>query len=156
MPAADTPKIPPAAQEPTPDGEFNCGICPKTYSRRSAPRPVAGIFVDMARRPTRPAPSAVHPIDQPRTPVEAQTCETCAQKKLRCSMTRSACTRCLQIGIHCQYPATAVPQPQSEALSATPADPGTIQRSLLENLSHPFEQPPGIHGFHSRRLVSIL
>jgi hypothetical protein len=46
----------------------------------------------------------------------------------------------MQIGFQCQYLASAVPQPQHEAPSATPADPGTIQPSLLENLSHPFEQ----------------
>ncbi|CEL10827.1 Putative C6 zinc finger domain protein [Aspergillus calidoustus] len=122
-------QIPPAPQEPTPNGEFRCGICHKTYGRR-----------DLRDRHRR---RCIKSIGQERLS-KRKSCETCAQKKLRCSMTRPACTRCLQIGIHCQYPASAVPQPQDgEAPSATPGDPGTIQPSLLENPSHPFEQTLG-------------
>lgn len=33
-----------------------------------------------------------------------KSCETCAQKKLRCSLTRPACSRCVQMGTACHYP----------------------------------------------------
>ncbi|KAJ0422937.1 hypothetical protein BJY00DRAFT_62650 [Aspergillus carlsbadensis] len=126
MADVNPPRIPPAPQEPTPDGEFRCGICPKTYSRR-----------DLRDRHRR---RCIKSIGQERLS-KRKSCQTCAQKKLRCSMTRPACARCLQIGIQCQYPAAAVSQPQDGGTpSATPADPGMIQPSLLENLSYPFEQ----------------
>ncbi|KAL2834639.1 hypothetical protein BJY01DRAFT_253007 [Aspergillus pseudoustus] len=119
---ASTTQIPPAPQQPTPDGEFRCGICHKTYSRR-----------DLRDRHRR---RCIKSIGQERLS-KRKSCETCAQKKLRCSMTRPACSRCLQIGIQCEYPASAVPQPRTgEGPVATPADPGTIQPSLLENMSH--------------------
>ncbi|KAL2813877.1 hypothetical protein BJX63DRAFT_208213 [Aspergillus granulosus] len=114
---------PPAPQQPTSDSDLRCGICHKTYSRR-----------DLRDRHRR---RCIKSIGQERLS-KRKSCETCAQKKLRCSMTRPACTRCLQIGIQCQYPTSAILQPQNgEALVATPADPGTIQPSLLEYPSHP-------------------
>ncbi|KAL3487795.1 hypothetical protein BJX62DRAFT_240634 [Aspergillus germanicus] len=125
---SNTPQIPPAPQEPTSDGEYRCGICRKTYGRR-----------DLRDRHRR---RCIKSIGQERLS-KRKSCDTCVQKKLRCSMTRPACTRCLQIGIQCQYPASAVPQAQDgEAPCATPGDPGTIQALLLENLSYPFEQTP--------------
>ncbi|KAL3464805.1 hypothetical protein BJX64DRAFT_78487 [Aspergillus heterothallicus] len=113
--------ISPAPQQATPDGDFSCGICHKTYSRH-----------DLRDRHRR---RCVKSFGQERRS-KKKSCETCVRKKLRCSMTRPACTRCLHIGILCQYPASAVPQPQTEEVPvATPDGPATIQPSLLENLS---------------------
>lgn len=36
-----------------------------------------------------------------------KSCETCARKKLRCSLARPACSRCVEIGNACHYPSTS-------------------------------------------------
>lgn len=38
-----------------------------------------------------------------------KSCDACAQKKLRCSMTRPSCSRCLQSRRPCVYPQSSVP-----------------------------------------------
>ncbi|KAL4996695.1 hypothetical protein BDV10DRAFT_186933 [Aspergillus recurvatus] len=125
------PQITPAAQAPAPGGEFRCGICNKTYSRR-----------DLRDRHRR---RCMKTVGKERLS-KRKSCETCAQKKLRCSMTRPACARCLQIGIQCQYPLSAVPVQAGDQQQGSPGQPlmssmpssgpaGTIQPSLLRNIS---------------------
>ncbi|KAE8148626.1 hypothetical protein BDV25DRAFT_157910 [Aspergillus avenaceus] len=77
-----------------PTGEFRCGLCNKAYSRR-----------DLRDRHRR---RCIKTIGQER-PSKRKSCETCAQKKLRCSMTRPACTRCEQLEKPCQYPSPLLP-----------------------------------------------
>ncbi|KAL4985601.1 hypothetical protein BDW68DRAFT_198629 [Aspergillus falconensis] len=126
------PNITPAAQHPAPDGEFRCGICNKAYIRR-----------DLRDRHRR---RCVKTVGKERLS-KRKSCETCAQKKLRCSMARPACSRCIQIGIQCQYPRSAVPvqaedqgqdSPGQSLMSSTPSlgPTGTIQPSLLQNIPH--------------------
>ncbi|KAL2823287.1 hypothetical protein BDW59DRAFT_180746 [Aspergillus cavernicola] len=111
---------PPAPQQPTPNGDFPCAICNKTYSRR-----------DLRDRHRR---RCIKTIGQERRS-KRKSCETCAQKKLRCSMARPACTRCLQIGLQCRYLTPRVPSQDTDGPSSTPsssAPPATIQPSLLQ------------------------
>ncbi|KAL4925657.1 Zn(II)2Cys6 transcription factor domain-containing protein [Aspergillus undulatus] len=125
----------PATERSAPNDEYRCGICNKTYSRR-----------DLRDRHRR---RCIKSIGKERSS-KRKSCETCAQKKLRCSMTRPACSRCLQIGIQCRYPACAVAiavQPQDQGQDqdvlsfssfSTPGSgpPGTIQPALLQSLDH--------------------
>ncbi|KAL4914844.1 hypothetical protein BDW62DRAFT_189678 [Aspergillus aurantiobrunneus] len=116
----------PAPQLPPPNGDFRCGICNKSYSRR-----------DLRDRHRR---RCIKTIGQERLS-KRKSCDTCAQKKLRCSMTRPACSRCLRIGTQCNYPFSAVPvEPRDKEMSfmsnAVLGAPDTIQPSLLQNLHH--------------------
>ncbi|RAL14509.1 Zn(II)2Cys6 transcription factor domain-containing protein [Aspergillus homomorphus CBS 101889] len=86
--------LPPPPSQPTADGDFRCGICNKTYSRR-----------DLRDRHRR---RCIKNIGQERQS-KRKSCDTCAQKKLRCSMTRPSCSRCLQSRRPCVYPASCVP-----------------------------------------------
>ncbi|KAL4779647.1 hypothetical protein BJX76DRAFT_351610 [Aspergillus varians] len=120
------PQIAPTPQQPPSNGEFRCALCNKSYSRR-----------DLRDRHRR---RCIKTIGQERMS-KRKSCETCAQKKLRCSMGRPTCTRCLQIGIQCQYPLSAVPvQSQDQDLpslisfSTSSGLPDAIQPSLLQNL----------------------
>ncbi|KAE8353418.1 hypothetical protein BDV28DRAFT_148075 [Aspergillus coremiiformis] len=82
----------------TPDhrvsGDFRCGICNKTYSRR-----------DLRDRHRR---RCIKTAGKERLS-KRKSCETCAQKKLRCSMTRPACTRCVRMTTPCCYPPSSLP-----------------------------------------------
>ncbi|KAF7589914.1 hypothetical protein BBP40_003532 [Aspergillus hancockii] len=86
--------ISPMAQTGSPTEDFRCGICNKTYSRR-----------DLRDRHRR---RCIKTAGQERLS-KRKSCEICAQKKLRCSMTRPACTRCVQIGTPCHYPPSSIP-----------------------------------------------
>ncbi|RDW61718.1 Zn(II)2Cys6 transcription factor domain-containing protein [Aspergillus mulundensis] len=116
------------------ESEFRCGICNKTYSRR-----------DLRDRHRR---RCIKTIGKER-PSKRKSCETCARKKLRCSMARPACSRCLQIGIQCLYPRSVIPvqhQRQdrhesspgeswmSSTLEASFGGAGTIQPFLIQDL----------------------
>lgn len=59
-----------------------------------------------------------------------RSCETCAQKKLRCSMTRPSCSRCLQLRIQCQYPQSAV-----SVLQVTDQGQASSDQSLISSTS---------------------
>ncbi|KAL6235285.1 hypothetical protein BDW75DRAFT_210019 [Aspergillus navahoensis] len=131
------PQIAPASQHPDPDSEFRCGICNKTYSRR-----------DLRDRHRR---RCIKTVGKERLS-KRKSCEACAQKKLRCSMTRPACTRCLQIGIQCQYPLSALlvqalDQQQGSSGQSTPSSEPlrTIQPSLLQNISHTETAQPNLN-----------
>ncbi|KAJ5908496.1 C6 finger domain protein [Penicillium taxi] len=76
----------------TTDAEFRCGLCNKAYSRR-----------DLRDRHRR---RCAKTFGQERAS-KRKSCETCAQKKLRCSLTRPACSRCVQMGTACHYPNTS-------------------------------------------------
>ncbi|KAL4815745.1 hypothetical protein BDW67DRAFT_185467 [Aspergillus spinulosporus] len=122
-----------ASQPLTLADDFRCGICNKTYSRR-----------DLRDRHRRRCQKAVGKERLSKR----RSCETCAQKKLRCSMTRPACSRCLQLGVHCQYPRSAVPvlqatdqgqdSPCQSLISSTSSAglPRTIEPSLLQSIPH--------------------
>ncbi|KAL3473724.1 hypothetical protein BJX99DRAFT_261125 [Aspergillus californicus] len=122
---------PPALQHPTPDGGFRCGICNKTYNRR-----------DLRNRHRR---RCIKTIGQERLS-KRKSCETCAQKKLRCSLSRPACTRCLRIGRQCQYPGsrnTVRWTDETAASASNSADLAglatTIQPSLQNDLLGQYE-----------------
>ncbi|KAF7122565.1 hypothetical protein CNMCM5793_000590 [Aspergillus hiratsukae] len=55
--------------------------------------------------------------DQERTS-KRKSCETCAQKKVRCSTTPPACGRCVQTRTPCHYPPTSVPANPAAAAAA--------------------------------------
>ncbi|PWY79328.1 hypothetical protein BO70DRAFT_388031 [Aspergillus heteromorphus CBS 117.55] len=86
--------LPPPPSQPTADGDYRCGICNKTYSRR-----------DLRDRHRR---RCIKNIGQERQS-KRKSCDACAQKKLRCSMTRPSCSRCLQSRRPCVYPQSSVP-----------------------------------------------
>ncbi|RAK88798.1 C6 zinc finger domain protein [Aspergillus costaricaensis CBS 115574] len=86
--------LPPPPSQPTAEGEYRCGICNKTYSRR-----------DLRDRHRR---RCIKNIGQERQS-KRKSCDACAQKKLRCSMTRPSCSRCLQSRRPCVYPQSSVP-----------------------------------------------
>ncbi|PYI17946.1 hypothetical protein BO99DRAFT_423518 [Aspergillus violaceofuscus CBS 115571] len=94
--------FPPPSSQPTADGDFRCGICNKTYSRR-----------DLRDRHRR---RCIKNIGQERQS-KRKSCDACAQKKLRCSMTRPSCSRCLQSRRPCVYPASCVPATTSPLAS---------------------------------------
>ncbi|KAJ5731793.1 C6 finger domain protein [Penicillium malachiteum] len=76
----------------TTDTEFLCTLCQKTYSRR-----------DLRDRHRR---RCAKTFGQKRAS-KRKSCENCAQKKLRGSLTRPACSRCIQVGTSCRYPDTS-------------------------------------------------
>ncbi|PWY94224.1 C6 zinc finger domain protein [Aspergillus sclerotioniger CBS 115572] len=92
--ATNSQSLPPPPSQPTADGEYRCGICNKTYSRR-----------DLRDRHRR---RCIKNIGQERQS-KRKSCDACAQKKLRCSMTRPSCSRCLQSRRPCVYPQSSVP-----------------------------------------------
>ncbi|KAL4878149.1 hypothetical protein BJY04DRAFT_221504 [Aspergillus karnatakaensis] len=114
-----------------PNGEFQCGICNKTYSRR-----------DLRDRHRR---RCIKTIDQQRRS-KRKSCDACVQKKLRCSMSRPSCSRCLQTGLQCHYPLPAFPTAKihdtaSLALT-TPSDPfATIDPSFLQDRAQDLQLP---------------
>ncbi|KAJ5372691.1 C6 finger domain protein [Penicillium concentricum] len=78
------------------NAEFRCGLCNKAYGRR-----------DLRDRHRR---RCAKTFGQER-PSKRKSCEICAQKKLRCSLTRPACSRCVQMGTACHYPNTSSTSP---------------------------------------------
>ncbi|KAL4757763.1 Zn(II)2Cys6 transcription factor domain-containing protein [Aspergillus foveolatus] len=121
----------PASQPLTLADDFRCRICNKAYSRR-----------DLRDRHRRRYIKAI--------------LWTCAQKKLRCSMTRPACSRCLQLGIQCRYPQSAVPvlhatdqgqdSPGQSLISSTSSAglATTIEPSLLQSI--PYTETARLNG----------
>ncbi|KKK23905.1 hypothetical protein AOCH_004198 [Aspergillus ochraceoroseus] len=120
--------IPPAPQQPNADGEFRCGICNKTYSRR-----------DLRDRHRR---RCIKTIGQERQS-KRKSCETCAQKKLRCSMTRPACSRCIQIRTPCRYPPSAIPVQPSESNEALISSTTSTSTASLLSVSPAPSAPTG-------------
>ncbi|PYH98004.1 C6 zinc finger domain protein [Aspergillus ellipticus CBS 707.79] len=94
--------LPPPPSQPTAEGEYRCGICNKTYSRR-----------DLRDRHRR---RCIKNIGQERQS-KRKSCDACAQKKLRCSMNRPSCSRCLQSRRPCVYPQSSVPVQAPNLLS---------------------------------------
>ncbi|KAJ5816319.1 C6 finger domain protein [Penicillium robsamsonii] len=78
------------------DAEFRCDLCNKAYGRR-----------DLRDRHRR---RCAKTFGQKRAS-KRKSCETCVQKKLRCSLTRPACSRCIQMGTTCHYPNTSLTSP---------------------------------------------
>ncbi|KAB8231405.1 Zn(II)2Cys6 transcription factor domain-containing protein [Aspergillus alliaceus] len=101
-------------------GDFRCGICNKTYSRR-----------DLRDRHRR---RCIKTAGQERLS-KRKSCETCAQKKLRCSMTRPACTRCVQMGTPCHYPPSSLPPRIADTQDTPPPtiSSGSVQSSYSPN-----------------------
>ncbi|RHZ58441.1 hypothetical protein CDV55_106137 [Aspergillus turcosus] len=110
-----------ANEPPSPDGDFRCGICHKSYSRR-----------DLRDRHRR---RCIKTAGQERTS-KRKSCETCAQKKVRCSMTRPACARCVQTGTPCHYPPASVPANPAAAAAAAVAAKNSTD-SINHNRSIP-------------------
>ncbi|KAJ5847228.1 hypothetical protein N7455_011185 [Penicillium solitum] len=114
------------------DNEFRCEICHKTYSRH-----------DLRDRHRR---RCIAKGGQGRKSKQ-KSCETCAQKKIRCSLARPNCARCAQLGISCQYPSgreaemnlpsvnTMAPtiQETSEPLQPTEISPVSLDDTSYEN-----------------------
>ncbi|PYI25924.1 hypothetical protein BP00DRAFT_499137 [Aspergillus indologenus CBS 114.80] len=119
--------VPPPSSQPTADGDFRCGICNKTYSRR-----------DLRDRHRR---RCIKNIGQERQS-KRKSCDACAQKKLRCSMTRPSCSRCLQSRRPCVYPASCVPVTASESV-VSQETPNQATTSPLASLYIPLTLDPG-------------
>ncbi|KAJ5788855.1 uncharacterized protein N7518_005866 [Penicillium psychrosexuale] len=99
------------------DTEFRCGLCNKAYSRR-----------DLRDRHRR---RCAKTFGKQRAS-KRRSCETCAQKKLRCSLTRPACSRCVQMGTACHYPNRS-----SASLTQGDQDTGPENVSYLEPTLEP-------------------
>lgn len=95
-------------------GDFRCGICNKTYSRR-----------DLRDRHRR---RCIKTAGQERLS-KRKSCEICAQKKLRCSMTRPACARCVQMGTACHYPPTSLPPRIADPQDTPPTSSASVASS---------------------------
>ncbi|KAJ5520033.1 C6 finger domain protein, partial [Penicillium fimorum] len=78
------------------NGKLRCGLCNKAYGRR-----------DLRDRHRR---RCAKTFGQQRAS-KRKSCEICARKKLRCSLTRPACSRCIQMGTTCHYPNTSSTSP---------------------------------------------
>jgi hypothetical protein len=113
------------------DAEFHCGLCNKAYSRRTLSlcmhtcnRSICHV-ARVLKYPTgdlrdRHRRRCAKTFGRERTS-KRKSCDTCAQTKLRCSLTRPACSRCVQIGTTCRYP-NANPSPNTS--SASPSGGG--------------------------------
>ncbi|KAE8408438.1 hypothetical protein BDV37DRAFT_172371 [Aspergillus pseudonomiae] len=102
-------------------GDFRCGICNKTYSRR-----------DLRDRHRR---RCIKTAGQERLS-KRKSCETCAQKKLRCSMTRPACARCVQMGTACHYPPTSLPPRIADPQDTPPTSSASVASSRSGQSTH--------------------
>ncbi|PYH49579.1 Zn(II)2Cys6 transcription factor domain-containing protein [Aspergillus saccharolyticus JOP 1030-1] len=71
-----------------------------------------------------------------------KSCDACAQKKLRCSMTRPSCSRCLQSRRPCVFPASCVPVTSLESVISQ-ANPELATTSPLTSLYVPLTLTPG-------------
>lgn len=104
------------------DAEFRCGLCNKTYSRRTLSicvhamtKVLTYLTGDLRDRHRR---RCAKTFGQERAS-KRKSCETCAQMKLRCSLARPACSRCVQMGTVCHYP-----NPSTSSRSPTRGDVG--------------------------------
>ncbi|KAH8434848.1 Zn(II)2Cys6 transcription factor domain-containing protein [Aspergillus melleus] len=71
------------------DMDLRCEICKKSYTRP-----------DLRDRHRR---RCITKAGQERKS-KRKSCDTCAKKKIRCSLSRPSCLRCAQLRIPCQYP----------------------------------------------------
>ncbi|KAF3015455.1 hypothetical protein E8E15_004043 [Penicillium rubens] len=78
-----------ASRDSANDNGSRCEICNKVYSRR-----------DLRDRHRRRCAAKGGQSGKSKQ----KSCETCAQKKIRCSLSRPNCARCAQLGISCHYP----------------------------------------------------
>ncbi|KAI9045032.1 Zn(II)2Cys6 transcription factor domain-containing protein [Aspergillus affinis] len=81
------------SDEQTLDMDFRCEICKKSYTRP-----------DLRDRHRR---RCIAKVGQERRS-KRKSCDSCAKKKIRCSLSRPSCLRCAQLGILCQYPQSPV------------------------------------------------
>ncbi|KAE8397344.1 hypothetical protein BDV37DRAFT_265860 [Aspergillus pseudonomiae] len=95
-------------------GDFRCSFCNKTC-RRS----------DLRDRHQR---RCIKTAGQSRLP-KRRSCKTCAQKKIRCSMARPACIRCVRMGIACHYPATSLLPRIADPQGISPASSSLVTSS---------------------------
>ncbi|PLB50397.1 hypothetical protein P170DRAFT_143228 [Aspergillus steynii IBT 23096] len=119
-----------SSHEPTLDMDLRCDVCNKSYTRP-----------DLRDRHRR---RCITKAGQERKS-KRKSCDTCAKKKIRCSLSRPSCLRCTQLRIQCQYPQSPFPAPRpSQGVSIMAMDqPQLVQLGGMSD-------PSGVMAGHSQ------